>query len=126
MTNTNPSANYTTAERLDVPLFHTTYEFYKLFHQCIRLFPKTEKYSLGERIENTILDTLELVLKASYAPKIERLPLLKDLDAKVQLLKTLIRLAHEIRAMDDNKYLALQEKLQEMGKMVGGWIRYTH
>ncbi len=110
---------------IEVPLVHTTYELYKIFHQCIRLFPKTEKYSLGQRTENVILDTLELGLRVAYAPKTERLPLLKELDAKVQLLKTMIRLAHELRALDDKKYLALQEKLQEMGKMVGGWLRST-
>jgi len=108
-----------------IPLVHTTYEYYKLFHQFIKLFPKSEKYSLGERIEKTILDALELALRAAYATRGERVPLLKELDAKVQLLKTLTRLAHEIRAMDDKKYLALQEKLQEMGKMVGGWLRST-
>jgi len=104
-------------------LAHTTYEFYKLFHQGLKLFPKAEKYSLGQRIENIILDTLELVLRATYASKTNRLIYLEDLDTKIQLLKTLIRLAHEVRALDDNKYLALQERLQEMGKMTGGWLR---
>ncbi|MFH1111774.1 MAG: diversity-generating retroelement protein Avd [Patescibacteria group bacterium] len=102
---------------------HTIYQFYKLLHNYIKLFPKAEKYSLGQRIENLTLDTLELAFRASYASKVNRSILLEDLDAKVQILKTLIRLAHEIRALDDNKYLALQENLQEMGKMVGGWIR---
>lgn len=121
-----PSSNInTSSDSLTIPLVHTTYEYYKLFHQFIKLFPKSEKYSLGVRIENVILDTLELALSAAYAPSVERPALLKTLDAKVQLLKTLTRLAHEVRAMDDKKYLALQEKLQEMGKMVGGWLRST-
>lgn len=121
-----PNSNINSApDSLTIPLVHTTYEYYKLFHQFIKLFPKSEKYSLGERIENLILDTLELALTAAYAPSAERPTLLKRLDAKVQLLKTLTRLAHEIRAVDDKKYLVLQEKLQEMGKMVGGWLRST-
>lgn len=113
------------ADNFDIPLAHTIYQFYKLLHNYIKLFPKTEKYSLGIRIENFTLDTLELALLAAYAPKVNRLIHLESLDAKVQILKTLIRLAHEIRALDDNKYLALQEHLQEMGKMVGGWLRST-
>jgi len=96
---------------------------YKLFHQGLKSFPKTEKYSLGARIEQYILDTLELIIRTAYAPKADRLKYLEDLDAKIQLLKTLIRLAHEIRSLDDNKYLALQEHLQAMGKMAGGWLR---
>lgn len=104
-------------------MVHKVYEFYKLLHSYIKLFPKAEKYSLGQRIENFTLDTLELTLRAAFAPKANRLIHLEDLDTKVQVLKTLVRLAHEIRALDDNKYLALQEYLQEIGKMVGGWLR---
>lgn len=125
MTTLSLPGAHTTPDHFDIPLVHTTYELYKLFHQGLGLFPKTEKYSLGSHIENIILDTLELVLRAAYAPKANRLVYLEDLDTKVQLLKTLIRLAHEVRALDDNKYLALQEQLQEMGKMVGGWLRST-
>ncbi len=106
----------------DVPLFHITYQLYKLFHQYIKLFPKTEKYTLGERIENLILDLLEIIQKASYSPKTNRVIYLEDIDSKIQLLKILIRLTHEVRAIDDKKYLLLQTRLQEMGKMIGGWL----
>lgn len=104
-------------------MVHRVYEFYKLLHSYIKLFPKTDKYSLGARLENFTLDTLELALRAAYAPKVNRSIHLEKLDAKVQVLKTLVRLAHEVRALDDGKYLALQEQLQEMGKMVGGWLK---
>ena len=90
----------------------------------MRLFPKHEKYTLGQKIENTILDILELSLKTVYSSKQEKLLLLKEIDVKVNLLKTLIKLVNEIRSLDDKKYLILQEKLQEIGRMIGGWIRY--
>jgi len=35
-------------------------------------------------------------------------------------VKILIRLANDIKSLDDKKYLILQEKLQEIGKMIGG------
>jgi hypothetical protein len=37
----------------------------------------------------------------------------------------LIRLAYETNALQDKHYLSLQQQLQEIGKMLGGWIRYT-
>jgi len=89
------------------------------------LFPKIEKYSLGQKIENLILEILEISLKTVYSPKQEKLSLLKEVDIKVNLLKTLLRLANEIKSLDNKKYLILQEKLQEIGRMVGGWIRYS-
>ena len=89
------------------------------------MFPKIEKYSLGQKIENLILEILEISLKTVYSPKQEKLSLLKEVDIKVNLLKTLLRLANEIKSLDNKKYLILQEKLQEIGRMVGGWIRYS-
>ncbi len=111
-------------EKFNVPLVHKICEFYKLFHEFIKLFPKTEKYSLGQKIENLILDILEILLKAAYTVKQEKMLLLKKADTEINLLKILIRLANEIKSLDNKKYLVLQERLQEIGKMVGGWIKY--
>jgi len=107
-------------------LIHKIYELYKSFHDFLRLFPKSEKYSLGQKIENTILEILEFSLQAASASKQEKTALLKTTDIKLNLLKILIRLANEIKAIDNKKYLILQEKLQEIGKMIGGWMRYLN
>lgn len=81
-----------------------------------------EKYSLGIRIENLILDITELLLTASYSPRGEKINFLIKADAKISFLKLLIRLANETKIIDNKKYLILQEKLQEIGKMLGGWM----
>lgn len=41
--------------------------------------------------------------------------------AKVDLVKLLLQLCWEIKALDNNKYGHLSEKLSEIGKMLGGW-----
>lgn len=107
-----------------MPLVHRILDLYKLFHEHVKLFPKIEKYSLGRKIENLILYTLELSIKTVYLPKQEKLIYLKEIDAKINLLKMLIRLSNEIKVLDNKKYITLQENLQEIGKMIGGWIKY--
>ena len=102
---------------------HRIYEFYKLFHGFIKLFPKTEKYSLGQKIENLILEVLELILFAVSSPAKEKFLTLQKASLKIDLLKILIRLVKDIKALDNKKYIRLQEELQEIGKMVGGWLR---
>ena len=37
--------------KFDVPLVHKVCEFYKLFHEFLKLFPKMEKYSLGIKLK---------------------------------------------------------------------------
>ena len=41
--------------------------------------------------------------------------------SRVDLLKLLLQLAWEIRALDTQKYATLGEALQEVGRMLGGW-----
>jgi len=50
---------------------------------------------------------------------------LKTISIKLDVLKVLLRLAKDTRAISNNDYLTLQTSLQEIGKMIGGWIRYT-
>ena len=34
-------------------------------------------------------------------------------------------MAYDLQALDQKKYLVLQERLQELGKMLRGWIKST-
>jgi hypothetical protein len=110
---------------LEAILNHKICEFYKLCHDSIKNFPKTERYSLGQKTENTILELLELTLKASFVPRWEKMPYLKEADQKINLLKILIRVSGEIKILRDKKYFLLEERLQEIGRMLGGWIKNT-
>jgi len=105
-----------------VPLVHRICEFYKVFHVCFVLFPRENK-NLGLKIENNILEILELVLTATYLPKTNKSELLLRASNKVDLLKYLIRLAHEVKSINLNKYLILEKEVLEIGKMLGGWIK---
>lgn len=47
------------------------------------------------------------------------------MSVKVDLLKVLLRLAKDTKALSSGSYLTLQDMLQEIGKMLGGWIKAT-
>jgi hypothetical protein len=108
--------------KFNAPVLHKIMELYKLFHECLILFPKQEKYTLGQKIENTILEILELALSASFA-NICKKEILNKANNKIDLLKYLIRIAHEIGSIKIKKYLALEEITINIGKMIGGWQR---
>lgn len=106
-------------------IFNKTYGLYKLVYKYLNTFPKKERYSLGENIEKTILELIETASIAAQLPKFLKEPELLKMNAKIQLLKILIRLACDIKALDIKKALILQEQLQEIGKMTGGWINFV-
>jgi len=87
--------------------------------------PKKDKYTLSEKLQKTTLDLMELLIGASYSDKENKTKYLAKANIKLDLLKLLIRLMNDIKALPTSKYLRLEEILQEVGRMLGGWIRST-
>lgn len=106
----------------DAPIIKKIIDFYLNFHKYARNFPKTERI-LFARIENTVLDLLDLTTTASYLKSKDKIPLLTGASKKLDLLKILVRLTWEDNIIKNKEYLSLQAILQEIGKMLGGWLK---
>lgn len=105
----------------DIPILKKTYELYKEFYVYCKSFPKQDRYVLGQKCEDIIAEILQYLLSASGLPKAEKIPELDKASAKLNLLRVYIRLAKDIRALDNKKYVALQTYIDEIGRMLGGW-----
>lgn len=108
---------------LDLPVLTKLSDFYKEATHRIESFPKTKKYSLGQRIDLMTLDVIELVMTAGYQTKQEKLSNLERVSIKLDLLKFLVRLSWETKCLDNNAYQKLSSQLVEIGKMIGGWMK---
>ncbi|MBI4992072.1 MAG: four helix bundle protein [Candidatus Harrisonbacteria bacterium] len=109
----------------DIPIFKKSYELYKTFYGYRLMVSKQDRYTLWQRCENTILDLLENILLASQLSKEAKLPALEKSSLKLNLLRILLRLSKETKAIDNKKYLYLEEIIDEIGRMLGGWIKST-
>ena len=67
------------------------------------------------------LEIFELVITAGSTSPEKKLPYIEKSIVSLDLLKILLRLAKDIQALDNKKYLHLEELLQEIGRMLGGW-----
>lgn len=86
-----------------------------------RNFPKTERYGLGRRIDNLFLEILELSFSASYLPPDPKIILLGKTISRLDVLKFFVQLAWENKLFPNKKYIDLSTRLEEIGKMLGGW-----
>lgn len=69
------------------------------------------------------MEILELVFTAGYLPKDKKLPFVQKAMGRTDLLKFLLRIAWEVKDMDVKKYTALSEPLDDVGRMLAGWMR---
>lgn len=110
-------------DEFDIPIFKKTYELYRNVYTLRQSIPKQDKHTLWQRIENVNLDIVEGILQASELYKQNKLPVLEKVSVRLNLLRLFIRLAKDIKIIDNKKYTSLQQQIDEIGRMLGGWMR---
>ena len=104
----------------EAPILKKTIDLYEEFYEYLKTFPKKDQYVLGKRCEEHIIDFMELIVSAVSLYKQEKKAKLSEANIKFDLLKVLLRMAREFKMLDNKKYLSLEEKIQEIGRMLGG------
>lgn len=112
-------------EKIEMPILSQLSTLYEKVHKLVFTFPKYERYSLGEKIQDALLISMEFSVIANGASKFEKEKLLLRLNAKIELLKVLFRIALNCQMIETKTYLEIQERLQEIGKMTQGWVKYA-
>ncbi len=58
---------------------------------------------------------------ASFVAIKEKLPYVRLAIRKLDVLKIFLMILWETKSLDDKKYIALSLKIDELGRMAGGW-----
>ena len=109
---------------MDLPIIHKLIEAYKLWQEHLPHFPKTSRYTLGVKIDDFFIETTESAYKTCYLKGEKKLSKAEEASLDLDMLKFFLRIAWEIKALDNKKYAALSKRLDEIGRMLGGWINY--
>jgi hypothetical protein len=105
-------------------LVHKVFDFYKKIYLISLKIPKRDRFGIWLKIENICLEIIDCIIAASFENKIAKLPLLNSARIKTEILKKLIRIPYELNILEKRKYLNIEFELQEISKMVNGWIKY--
>lgn len=100
-------------------------QLYRLAHIRISQFPKASRYSLGIRIENTVLDLMESLYLAQSKRGAPRFLILSKADIQLKMLLSHLRLAQTTHCLNDAGFAELATMSVEIGRMLGGWLKVT-
>lgn len=103
------------------PIFAKTYDFVVWLLNTTERFPKSERFRLARRVEDSAFAFYETLLSATRARNPERL--LFDADVELDRLRLYVRLSHARGLLRDNQYRYAAEQLVEIGKLLGGWLK---
>ena len=124
MTSINPY-KFSYMNDLDIPIFKKSYDLYKDFYNLRLSVPKQDRYTLWQKCESLLIEVLEGIIFASQQSKSEKLPTLEKTSVKLNFLRVCIRLMKDIKAIDAKKYIIIEANLDEIGRILGGWIKST-
>ena len=96
-------------------------------YNLLTKFPKSEKFAMVVQIKESMFTALKLILRANkvYNKANVRLDLLNAIDAEVHVQKVLVRMAHQFRYISNSNYMEWTRRLDEIGRLLGGWIKTT-
>jgi len=107
----------------DTPVFQKSYDLYKFLHEAVKKYAKGDRYSLGEETKKKTLELIETITKAGHAKKEWKTPFIEQAIIALELVKVFTRLGYDTRSLNQQQFLELLERIQEIGRMLGGWKR---
>jgi hypothetical protein len=107
----------------EIPIFKKITELYKFMYLFRVTIKRADRFSIWQKCENTILEIMDELLMATQLSKNQKLEKLENADRRLNILRMLLRIAKEIRTLNNNHYISLQIIVDEIGRMLGGWIK---
>jgi len=103
------------------PIVEQYYEFCVWLLPKVSKFKKDQKYILGTRLQNSALESLELILSAALSSKKEKLPFLEQAILKLEHTRFYLRLAVQIKMVNPKSYAYGSQKIIETSGKLGAW-----
>jgi len=108
----------------DTPLVVAkAYDFVLWLLPKVETFNRAYRFTIGERLTGHGLDLMNTLVEAAYSR--EKETLLQDANRKINSIRYLLRLAKDLKLMTIDSYGFSAERLDEIGRMVGGWRKAT-
>ncbi len=92
-----------------------------MWYSYYQALPKLHRHSLGQKIDNLFVESIEAINTASFLSRDEKQPWVRLAIRKIDTLKVMLMVLWETKSLDNKKYIAISVKIDEVGRMLGGW-----
>jgi len=105
----------------ELKLFQKSYDFMLWLFNKTDGFPKSKRFSVGQRVENTVLEFVLMLNNIQYS-KPDKRELIR-LSVKFDEIKMLIKICYDAKLIAKNSFIYAVERCDEIGSMLGGYIK---
>jgi hypothetical protein len=103
------------------PIFVKSSDFILWLLSHTENFPKSERFRLGKRLEDSAFNFYELLVKAARSS--QKRTVLLQADLELEKVRLYVRMAQARKLTSHKQYRFAAEALTEIGKLLGGWLK---
>ena len=107
----------------DMVIFSRTFDLLEWLLPKSERFPRVYRSTVTQRLMDAALDLQEALVAAESRQGRTRVSALRNADAALGRLRVYLRLAHRWRWLSDGQYQHVSEKVAEIGRLLGGWLK---
>jgi hypothetical protein len=102
-------------------VFEKAKSLYMVWYEYYRILPTTHRYTLGQKVDKYFTEIIESITIAAFLKSEEKIPYVRLAIRKSDVLKVFLYILWETKSLDDSKYILLSDKLNSVGRDLGGW-----
>jgi four helix bundle protein len=107
----------------DYPIFDKSYQLsVEIFRETMK-FPKSQRYVITQRLQDASLGFIEEITLGFTS--VDKLAALNRASDYLEKLRILTRVTFDLNFWSFKSYERINVKINEVGKMLGGWIKKT-
>jgi len=106
---------------LELLIYKKTQDFFVWIYPLLSRLPRSEKYTLGKRIEETIFEILRFIIRANY--QINKMETLSELRIKLEEMQFEIRILKNLGHFSRKRYEFASRAINELKRLLLGWMK---
>ncbi len=102
-------------------IYQKHYDLMIYLFPIINRFPKSQRFVLGQQIQNQMLEIGKMIVHANKLK--QKRGKLYEIDIELEKLRLMMRLAKDLGLISVKRYGILCERTDEIGRLLGGWLK---
>jgi four helix bundle protein len=105
----------------DLVIYQKCYDLVLYAYPIIAKYPRNARFTLGQQTTDLLIETMRLIARANKERDKKRT--LWEIDSHLEELRLLTRLAKDLKMLSVHQYGLLNERISEIGRLLGGWMK---
>ena len=105
----------------NLKILEKQYDLILWMFPLINKFPQKQRFVLGQQLQSSMLEILKDIIQANHER--DKSVTLRQISVELDKFRYLYRLAKDLKFISVKQYQFGAEKINEIGKMLGGWMK---